>query len=42
MTRLGDQEDNFVERKPANPNRDDIRKTVVAFANTVTEGREYP
>jgi len=39
MTRLGDQEDNFVERKPANPNRDDIRKTVVAFANTVTEGR---
>ena len=39
MTRLGDEEDNFVERKPANPNRVDIRKTVVAFANTVAEGR---
>jgi Putative DNA-binding domain len=39
LTRLGDQEDNFVERKPANPNRDDIRKTVVAFANTVSEDR---
>lgn len=39
LSRLGDAEDNFVERKPANPNRDDIRKTVVAFANTVPEGR---
>ena len=39
LTRLSDQEDNFVERKPANPKRDDIRKTVVAFANTVSEGR---
>ncbi len=39
LSRLGDAEDNFVERKPANPNRDDIRKTVVAFANSVPEGR---
>jgi predicted HTH transcriptional regulator len=39
LSRLGNAEDNFVERKPANPNRDDIRKTVVAFANTVPEGR---
>lgn len=36
---LRDPEDNFVERKPANPNREDIRKTVVAFANSVPEGR---
>ncbi|MBI3938555.1 MAG: ATP-binding protein [Betaproteobacteria bacterium] len=39
LSRLGDAEDNFVERKPANPNRDVIRKTVVAFANSVPEGR---
>lgn len=39
LSRLGNAEDNFVERKPANPNRDDIRKTVVAFANSVPEGR---
>lgn len=37
--RLDNHEDNFVERKPGNPNRDDIRRTVVAFANTVPEGR---
>lgn len=40
IKRLSDHEDNFVERKPANPNRDDIRKTVVAFANSVPEGRD--
>jgi len=39
LNRLSDAEDNFVERKPANPNRDDIRRTVVAFANSVPEGR---
>lgn len=39
INRLGDPEDNFVERKPANPNREDIRKTVVAFANSVPDGR---
>ena len=35
LSRLGNAEDNFIERKPANPNREDIRKTVVAFANSV-------
>jgi hypothetical protein len=39
LKRLGDPEDNFVERKPPNSNREDIRKTVVAFANSVPEGR---
>ncbi len=39
MNRLGNAEDNFVERKPGNLNRDDIRKTVVAFANSVPDGR---
>lgn len=39
LSRLGNAEDNFIERKPANPNREDIRKTVVAFANSVPEGR---
>lgn len=38
--RLGDQEDNFVERKPAKVNRRDIRRTIVAFANSLEEGRE--
>lgn len=38
--RLADQEDNYVERKPARVNRRDIRRTVVAFANSVAEGRE--
>lgn len=39
LRRLGDAEDNFVERKPASPNREDIRKTVVAFANSVPKER---
>jgi hypothetical protein len=39
MGRLRDEEDNFVERKPGNPNRADIRKTIVAFANSMPEGR---
>ena len=39
LNRLGDAEDNFIERKPASANRDEIRKTVVAFANSVPEGR---
>lgn len=38
--RLTDREDNFVERKPAGVNRAEIRKTVVAFANSVSEDRE--
>jgi predicted HTH transcriptional regulator len=36
---LANQEDNFVERKPAGVNRAEIRKTLVAFANSVPEGR---
>lgn len=39
ISRLKNEEDNFVERKPANPKRGDIRKTVVAFANSLSEGR---
>lgn len=33
-------EDGFVERKPEGVNRAEIRQTVVAFANSVPEGRE--
>ena len=41
LRRLNDQEDNFVERKTEGAaNSDEIRKTMVAFANTVPEGRE--
>ena len=39
LNRLKDAEDNFVERKPANPNREDLRRTIVAFANSVPKGR---
>jgi len=39
ISRLKNEEDNFVERKPANPKRRDIRKTIVAFANSLPEGR---
>jgi hypothetical protein len=39
LDRLANHEDNFVERKPKNVNRREIRKTVVAFANSVPEGR---
>ena len=39
ISRLRKEEDNFVERKPLNTNRGDIRKTVVAFANSMPEGR---
>jgi len=39
MNRLDNAEDNFVERKPGNPKRDDIRKTAVAFANSLPDGR---
>jgi hypothetical protein len=35
---LHNQEDNFIERKPAGVNRAEMRKTVVAFANSVPEG----
>ncbi len=38
--RLSDKEDNFVERKPKTVKNAEIRQTVVAFANSVPEGRE--
>jgi Putative DNA-binding domain len=37
---LDRSEDNFVERKPARANAKEIRQTLVAFANSVPEGRE--
>lgn len=39
LSRLNDAEDNFVERKSGSAKRDEIRRTVVAFANSVPEGR---
>lgn len=33
LQRLADEEDNFVERKPAGVNRAEIRRTATAFAN---------
>lgn len=38
-TAISNQEDNFIERKPAGVNRAEIRKTLVAFANSVPEDR---
>ncbi len=41
LHRLADHEDNFIERKTeAAANRDEIRKAVVSFANSVPEHRE--
>jgi hypothetical protein len=37
--RLKNHEDNFVERKPEGVNAADIRRTMVAFANSVPAGR---
>jgi Schlafen, AlbA_2 len=37
LKRLSNPEDNFTERKPEGVNRSEIRKTVVAFANSVPE-----
>jgi len=39
LAALSSEEDNFVERKPQNVNEREIRKTIVAFANSVPEGR---
>jgi len=39
MAMLTNNEDNFVERKPESLKHADIRKSVVAFANSVPEGR---
>lgn len=37
--RMRDSEDRLVERKPSRPGKTDIKKTLVAFANSVPEGR---
>jgi hypothetical protein len=34
------EEDAYLERKPETANREEIRRTAVAFANTVEDGRE--
>lgn len=39
IDRLKNLEDNFIERKPEGVNKRDMRKTIVAFANSVSEGR---
>jgi hypothetical protein len=38
LTRLNNNEDNFTERKPNGAKRDELRRTIVAFANSVSEG----
>ncbi len=40
LERLQRPEDNFVERKPQGVNRSDIRRTLVAFANSLSAGGE--
>lgn len=40
LRRLNNHEDNFTERKPDKINAAQIRQTLVAFANSVPEGRE--
>lgn len=39
LQRLGDHEDNFTERKPPNVNRQELRQTLSAFANSVPSNR---
>jgi hypothetical protein len=39
INRLKNKEDNFIERKPDGVKADEIRKTIVAFSNSVPEGR---
>jgi predicted HTH transcriptional regulator len=39
LSRLKDKEDNFMERKPENAGDRDFKQTIVAFANSVPEGR---
>src|SRR5688572_3240933 len=38
--RLRNREDGFIERKPEGVSTEDIRKTLVAFANSVPEGEQ--
>ena len=37
--RIADHEDNFTERKPQGASNEELRRTLVAFANSVPEGR---
>ena len=37
---LSEEEGAYLERKPPTVNRDELRRTLVAFANSVEEGRE--
>jgi len=39
LERLGTPEDNFIERKPDGAKREELRKTIVAVANSAPEGR---
>jgi len=39
LARLSNKEDNFTERKPNGAKRDELRKTIVAFANSLREGQ---
>lgn len=39
ISRLKNLEDNFTERKPEGAKRNELRKTIVAFANSAPEGR---
>ena len=38
LDRLG-EEDSFIERKPPDPNGREVWETIIAFANSVPEGR---
>ena len=38
LSRLSTPEDNFTERKPEGVKREELRKTIVAFANSVRRG----
>src|SRR5207247_11139150 len=39
LQRLRNKEDNFTERKPRGVKRDEMRRTIVAFANSVPESQ---
>lgn len=39
LARVKDHEDNFTERKPEGASASELRRTVVAFANSVPDGR---
>lgn len=39
VSRLKNEEDNFIERKPEGVRREELRRTIVAFANSIPEER---